>query len=81
MELDHAIRGILDDVIDAVSIQKTVEAHAADASNQRFAFLLRELKFSADSIRLGIESWTNEMKEWKRKSLELNVKVSEYCYM
>lgn len=76
MELEHAIRGILDDVIETVAIQKTVEAHAADATNQQFLYLLREMKFSADSIRLGIDSWLNEMKQLKRKSLELNVKVS-----
>lgn len=75
MELEHAIHGILDDVIETVAIQKTVEAHAADTTNQQFLYLLREMKFSADSIRLGIDSWLNEMKQLKRKSLELNVKV------
>lgn len=77
MELDHAIRSILDDVIETVAIQKAVEAHAADASNQPFSYLLREMKFSADSIRLGIDSWQNEMKQLKLRSLELNVKVGE----
>lgn len=75
MEMDHAIRSILDDVIETVVIQKTVEAHAADASHQQFSYLLREMKFSADSIRIGIDSWQNEMKQLKLKSLELNVKV------
>lgn len=76
MELEHAIHCILDDVIETVAIQKTVEAHAADATNQQFSYLLREMKFSANSIRLGIDSWLNEMKLLKQKSLELDVKVS-----
>lgn len=72
------IRGILEDVIETISIQKTVEAHAADASNQQFSYMLREMKFSANSIRLGIDSWLTEMKQLKLKSLELSAKVGDF---
>lgn len=74
-EANHNIRSILDDIIETVPIQSAVEKYAADPANRQFSYLLREMKFSADSIRFGIDSWLEEMKQLKLKNLELNVKV------
>lgn len=78
MDSMRAVDGILYDVFDTVVVQKTVEKAVVDGEDERFSFLLREMSFSAKSLKRGIHSWTEEMKQSKLRSLNLNLKVSDF---